>query len=266
MKYIVLLFLVLSFSFIMRKNENFTSYRNNAQLINTQHKTEDELIKIPENMEYIIDNGNHILKSVGRIIYKLSSQVNVYNSYTIQLKHLDRERVLNTDMLDDQYRRIYTNKKMLHYLKNVSSTNKRLDVLENKTSIKNNKRIDSIKKLLIVAAIMIIIPVIGFFNLIDKTAALYLWFIGILICVLIFVFYNLDISFNRDKQYLSKYNFNKPTEEEILRSRLEYERQVQKEGLTRIDESAIENDPRNMRLSINQYINVPRNSTCSRNN
>ena len=207
-------------------------------------------------MEYILSNSNHILRSAGRVLYKASNSENNFNNYTLQLKNKNSEREKNDRIIYDQHKRINNNKKILKYLLDKNITNKRLSFIEKKFNINNKNKYSCMKVSIIIALIMLIIPILGFIKIIKGKLIIILYVIGLFIIII----YNLLLNLNYDKKEMTiilyENNFNKP-EEEILKSKLNYEKEKMKYSNIQLSEDEIYNDRyKNINLNINNYINT----------
>ena len=258
MFYLIILIIILFIFLEIYRKEKYTNYKNIKDLAPSLDKKDyNSLLKIPSKMSYILDNSDQILRSAGRILYKANSLENNYNNYTLHLKNKNSEREKNDRIIYDQHKRIHNNNKIIKYIYDKHFTNRRLNYFEIKNDIKNKKKFSCMKMSVIIALIMLIIPLMTFLKLINGSIPIIIYIIGVAIIFAYNLFCLINFDRSRDDQYYNENNFTKPTEEEISRSRMQYEKDKAKYANIHILEED-EHESNNINLNIKNYINTKR--------
>lgn len=104
-------------------------------------------------------------------------------------------------------------------LKNSNHTTKRQIEINNNKRHRNQYRNRYLKYILLVVVLLTIFPILGKFDVIPKPVSALIIFICLVVIVIfiIFVFFIKDI--NRDINNFNEYNFHKPDDSQIARSR-----------------------------------------------
>lgn len=124
-----------------------------------------------------------------------------------------------TNELNRVRREIDDNRTILNDIKNLNSTAKReIEININKSrKFANTNRVLMI--VLILVALLIVFPILKTVKILDLQSSIIAW-CSILLLVLCYMGYELYVKeINRDKLEFNRYNFAKPTDEEIAKSR-----------------------------------------------
>lgn len=145
---------------------------------------------------------------------------NMYNVGTMNSKsnYVDSERLGN--VLKSQEQIISDDGEFLNNLQRMDSTMKRQIEINLYDYRKTENQVNIFKQVVIVVALALIIPALVKFNVLERNVGIVIWCI-LLVIVLIYAVFMLFIKDgNRDDIEYNKFNFVKPTDEEIARSRL----------------------------------------------
>ena len=109
---------------------------------------------------------------------------------------------------------------LLNNLKTIDNTMKRQMEIDLNEFRKIQYNLTIIKQSIIFVAIILIIPALVKFKVIDKKMGLMIWFVLLIVLLIYIIFMIVIKNSNRDDINFKEYNFVKPTDEEIARSRI----------------------------------------------
>ena len=147
--------------------------------------------------------------------------VSMYNSGTLNSKSnfVDKQRLDN--IIKSQELIITDDGILLNNLKNVDNTSKRQMEININEFRKVEYNLGVIKQAVVFVAIMLLIPALVKFNVLDKKTGMVIWMV-LLVVILVYVCFMIMVkNNNRDDIDFKQYNFVKPTDDEIARSRIE---------------------------------------------
>ena len=131
---------------------------------------------------------------------------------------VDKQRLDN--ILKSQEYIISDDGVLINNLKSTDNTMKRQMEININEFRKVQYNLGIIKQAIVYVAIVLIIPAFVKFGLLDKSIGLMIWVILLVVLVVYVVFMIVVKNSNRDDIDFNKYNFVKPTDDEIARSRI----------------------------------------------
>ena len=144
----------------------------------------------------------------------------MYRTGTMDSKsnYVDKHRLDN--MLKSQEIIITDDGVLLNNLKNADNTSKRQMEININEFRKTEYNLGVIKQVVIFVAIMLLIPALVKFKVLDKKTGMVIWMV-LLVVILIYAGFMIMVkNSNRDDIDFKQYNFVKPTDDEIARSRI----------------------------------------------
>lgn len=183
-----------------------------------------------------------------------------FNNLTNLVKDKDYERKLRDKTIQIQRNLIESYNKEINTGNRNNETGKRIGEIEvrgiGEALYKKKLAVHSIILIICLTIILLLYKA----DKITKKAAVVLYVLG-LIAIALYVFYKLYITqSNVDDHYYKKYNFVKPTKEEVLLSKLNYEKSLRKNNERSVDD--INNNIPANSIDISEYIN-DMNEKCS---
>ena len=109
---------------------------------------------------------------------------------------------------------------MLNNLKSVDNTMKRQMEIDLNEYRRTQYNLTIIKQAIVFVAIILIFPALVKLNVLDKNTGLVIWFILLVVLLIYVIFMIIVKNSNRDDVDFREYNFVKPTDDEIARSRI----------------------------------------------
>jgi len=146
--------------------------------------------------------------------------INIYNEHTDKLDKYYRIIEKNDELVKAQKDDVIKVETVLTNLENVNSTKKRK--IEISINDYNNTiyQLHFLKVSVVVLGILVIIPLLKYMRLITPGLAVSVYFGSVLVLAIYGVYKLYYQSLNRDDNDFNKFNFSKPNNNEILRSRL----------------------------------------------
>jgi hypothetical protein len=188
-----------------------------------------------------------------------------FNKLTNEVKHKDKERKIRfktikiqRDLIDNYNSEIVNSARH-------NETNKRADQIEIReiSEIEYKKGL-AINSLIFIVCLTLVLLLLRT-NLVSKTTAIIIYALGLL-GVAIYIFFMLFVKqSNVDDNYYRKYNFVKPSEEQILQSKLDYKKSLRKLSEPDVDEIYKNNSIPANSIDVSEYINkaLGNNQKCS---
>ena len=208
---------------------------------------------------HIFDNKNYDIETVSKAMFDAAVQIYNENTFITLSNHRERKGIINEH---DQVKTQLKDKVgIINDLKSLNETTKR-EVEIN--MFKTRKLLNTNKVLMIVlltVGVLVIFPLLSKLGLIPLTFGMGVWAVG-LIGILGFMAYKLYFTdMNRDQLEYAKYNFNKPSDEEVAKSRaIAQMNDKDKARCQAFSELEDELDIPNIELDVSQYkTNAPTN-------
>jgi hypothetical protein len=156
--------------------------------------------------------------SVRAELWNLLKEMYEVGTLTSKSNYVDKQRLDN--ILKSQEYIISDDGVLINNLKSVDNTMKRQMEINFNEYRKTQYNLRVIKQAIVFIAIILIIPALVKFGILEKKVGLVVWFI-LLVVLLIYVIFMIVVkNRNRDDIDFKKYNFVKPTDEEVARSRI----------------------------------------------
>jgi len=175
----------------------------------------DTLGTININFSQIANSGPDVVRLELWNILKDMYEVGTLNSKS---NFVDKQRLDN--VLKSQEYIISDDGVLLNNLKTVDNTMKRQMEIDLNQYRRTQYNLTIIKQAIVFVAIILIFPALVKFNVLDKNTGLVIWFV-LLVVLLIYVLFMIIVkNSNRDDIDFREYNFVKPTDDEIARSRI----------------------------------------------
>lgn len=189
-----------------------------------------------------------------------------FGRLTNDVKHKDKERNMRFKTIKIQRNLINNYDNEIKKTKRNQQTNKRITEIESRENNEIEYKTNLAIKSLIYVVCLTLILLLYKANIISKMASIIFYVIGLFLLIC-YLFYMLLVKqSNVDDHYYKQYNFIKPSEEEILLSRLRYEKN-KKEGEMSVDEIYKNNNIPANSIDVSEYINEVNdernNQTCS---
>ena len=144
----------------------------------------------------------------------------MYKNGTLNSKsnYVDKHRLDN--ILKSQEIMITDDGILLNNLKNTDNTSKRQMEININEFRKIEYNLVVIKQVVIFVAVMLLIPALVKFNILDKKSGMVIWMVLLVVISIYALFMIFVKNNNRDDIDFKQYNFVKPTDDEIARSRI----------------------------------------------
>ena len=179
-------------------------------------------------------------------------------------KYIKSMEKLNTD-LD---RQLSDNSVSLSELQNLNETKKRKIEINLNTSKRIENQIKYLKISLIIIGVLLLFPVLSKLGLFSKKIALMLWSVSLFI-LLIYLYVAIYVKdAHRDDIMFKEYNFQKPTDENVAKSKMLVEMSKRdKNRCQALQELEDDFDPSSLPIDVNEYLSKTDTSkesnTCS---
>jgi hypothetical protein len=183
-----------------------STLKSDSHLLNIQQIELDKLEKVKD------------LAALRGILWSVLTSVYTYNSELLDSQLEEMENIENE--IKEQKKIAQRDKDIMNKLKGLNLTNKRKVTIENYTFEKTDNQVSFFKGVLIVLAVLFILPILRLLKIIGKGLALTLFGITIVVLALYGVYELYYKSLNRDEYDFNKYNFGKPSDEQIMASRV----------------------------------------------
>lgn len=197
---------------IVNSIDLYKSLFNKVKKYVNEHKT---LPDIQFNMSQIISFNEVFFRGelfdILKGLYNNNTEVSISN-------FVDKTRLDN--ILKSQERIINDDGIILNNLKNTDNTMKRKMEINLNEFRKIQYNLKVIKQAIVFVAIILIFPALVKFGVLDKQMGLVIWFICLVVLLIYVLFMIIIKNNNRDDIDFREYNFVKPTDEEIARSRI----------------------------------------------
>lgn len=188
-----------------------------------------------------------------------------YNKLTDEVKHKDKERKIRFKTIKIQRDLIDNYTKEIERSERHNDTNKRIGQIEvrsiSEVEYKKKLAIQSIIYIICLTVVLLLLRV----GIVDKTTAIILYILG-LVVLGVYIFFMLFVKqSNVDDHYYKKYNFVKPSEEEMLQSKLNYKKSLKKLKEPDVDQVYKNNNIPANSIDVSEYINIAsgNNQKCS---
>ena len=190
----------------------------------------------------------------------------MYNFGTINSKgnYVDSQRLGN--VLKSQEQSISDDGEFLNTMQRVDSTMKRQIEINLYDYRKTEYNVNIFKQIIIVIGIGLIFPVLVKFNILDRNTGLVIWGV-LMVVILVYAIFMIYVkNSNRDDIDFNKFNFVKPTDEEIARSRLANAMsKSDKANCQALAEMDNDFDPASVNIDITPYLSSESEPKCFRN-
>jgi hypothetical protein len=232
-----------------KKRERFYQDNNYDKLLT------DLILNIPSGLDKYNIQQNHILKK--------------FNDFTEKVKKINHEKNVRRKTILIQRNMIDNNDKDIYNGSRQNQTSKRNDQIEVReiSEIEYKKNL-AIKTLIFIICLSVVLLIYKR-DLITRVQAIVLYVLGLIIWAIYLVFMLKIKQSNVDDNYYKKYNFIKPSEEEVLQSKLNYQKKLRKMDERNVEEVYKNNSIPANSIDINEYINEnsdERSKRCSINN
>ena len=180
----------------------------NSEDYNSKHDLKKEFTQL-----YKTADNKTFLRGMFRIIKK------IYDNQTFDQRNLNRElKDLNKD-LNNINKKVEDKRVLVDDLKSLNETAKREIEINMNKSRKMRHTNKVLMYVMLIVGVLFILPVLNLAKILPMQAAIGLWCLG-LVGILAFIFYQLNIkNLNRDEHEFDRYNFMKPTDKEIAKSK-----------------------------------------------
>lgn len=212
--------ILLSIIVLLLINEiSVTYYRDHRERFTDHETIEEKIARELANISSKRDKYDITFK----IYYK------DFEEKTDKVKQIDNEKKIRLKTINIQRTLIDNYQKEITRINRENQTLKRNDEIESREigeiEYKKNLAITSIIYLICLSIVFLLYKA----DVVDKKKMIILYGIGLLILLLYILYKMLIIQSNVDDHYYKKYNFVKPSETEILKSKLEYEKRKKDE-------------------------------------
>ena len=175
----------------------------------------DTLGSISINFSQIANSGPDVVRLELWNILKDMYEVGTLNSKS---NYVDKQRLENV-MRSQEYI-ISDDGVLLNNLKTVDNTMKRQMEIDLNDFRKTQYNLRIIKQSIVFVAIILIFPALVKLKVLDKKTGLVIWLVLIVVLLIYVLFMIIVKNSNRDDVNFREYNFVKPTDDEIARSRI----------------------------------------------
>ena len=189
----------------------FNRYRNFQNTLNTHQQYVPEM-----NVDFsVISQLNE--RGMSRNMFNLMKNMYELNTLHTRSNYADKKRL--DDVLENQEKLIQKDQTVIDDLRHLNETNKREIEIEMYKTRKSRNMNKILKYALIAIVFIVLFPLLTKFKVVGKALGIGLWCGGLLL-LLGYMFYMLYVKeINRDDLEFNRYNFKKPSDEEVARSR-----------------------------------------------
>jgi hypothetical protein len=199
--------------------ENMTSivdlYKSLFGKMKQYFSDHDTLGNITINFSQIASSGPDVVRLELWNILKDMYDVGTLNSKS---NYVDKQRLDN--VLKSQQYIISDDGVLLNNLKTADNTMKRQMEIDLNEFRKTQYNLNVIKQAIVFVAIILIFPALVKLGVLNKNTGLVIWFVLLVVLLIYVVFMIIIKNSNRDDINFREYNFVKPTDDEIARSRI----------------------------------------------
>ena len=210
--------ILLSIIALLLINEISVSYNRDHEGFSEGESVEEKIAKEIANIPSKRDKYD--------ITFKIYSKY--FQEKTDKVKQIDHEKKIRVKTINIQRNLIENNEKEITRINRENQTVKRNDEIESREigEIEYKKNLAMTSLIYLVCLSVVFLLYKG--DIVDRKTMIVLYVIGLL-CLVVYVLYKVYVSqSNVDDHYYKKYNFVKPSETEILKSKLEYEKRKRK--------------------------------------
>lgn len=236
--------------FYQSLDDNTNIYRGIFEEIKNNIENNPKLNNIP-TFDDVKQLGNN--NDIKKKLWELLSSIYKNETTEAQLLFYDKDKL--DKFMKEQENIINDDGILLNNLQSIDNTMKRQMEINLNEFRKTQYNLTIIKQSIIFIAVILIIPALVKFKAIEKKIGLMIWCILLAVLLIYVIFMIIIKNSNRDDINFKEYNFVKPTDEEIARSRIaaasmSNEDKVKCQALANIEEDY---DTDNINIDITKY-------------
>ena len=236
-----------------------TSGATSSSTTNNEYADIVDIIK--ETYDTSNSNLNHN-SSRQDIFNFLEEQYN--NQTTRAVDNYERKSDLESK-IKEQEKELQKKKVALNQIQNLDDTNKRYIEMNLNMARKKEYQIKQIQVLLIGVGILTIFPIIKKFNVMPAQLLVIIWLLCLILLSSFVIFMMFIKDANRDDDKFDEYNFKKPTDEQIARSKMLSEMsRKEKARCQKMQELDYDFDPSDINLDISKYTDLDKQSSSQK--